>query len=384
MSQSGSERSRRRFLQLAAGAASASLLGGCRPPAGLPAPPPPPPPSQGIDGLDSLRFHAAQHHLLYGCAVTPHALTHDATYARLVAAQSSILVAENAMKWAPMRPTPTTYYFDDADAIVAFAEQHRIKVRGHNLAWHRQLPKWFEAEANSGNAQHLLTSHIEQVAGRYAGRMHSWDVVNEAIKVEDGRPDGLRNCPWLKLLGPDYIETAFRAARAADPQALLAYNDYGIENERPEDYRKRAAVLMLLRRLKTRNVPIDALGIQCHIGVGSEYGAGLKSFMAEVRGLGLQIFLTELDVNDRKLPPDVEARDKAVAECYRSFLDLALGEPAVTVLLTWGITDRYTWLNGEDARPDHLPERCLPFDRDYKPKSAFFAIRDCFDRRTAG
>jgi len=373
---------RRQFLRLAGMSASAALasatLPGCMRRSTLPSPAPP---SNGFTGPDSLKIHAAQRRLLYGCAVNVVLLASEPAYAALVREQSSILVAENAMKWAAMRPTISTFDFDQADALVAFGEANRIKVRGHNLAWHRQLPGWFAAEANSANARSLLTTHIERVMGRYSGRIHSWDVVNEAIRIEDGRPDGLRVCPWLNLIGPDYIELAFRTARNADPQALLTYNDYGIEGQKPADQKKREAILEMLRRMKTRNVPIDAVGIQSHIGAEQECGDGLAKFMAELRDMGLQIFLTEMDVNDRSLPPDNAIRDQRVAEAYGRYLDLTLAEPAVRAVLTWGITDRYTWLNSEGARTDHLPERCLPFDREYTPKRAFFALRNSFDRR---
>ena len=346
---------------------------------------PAPSPPDSTAGTGSLREHAAAHGFLYGCAVDINSMRRDDGYATLVHEQAAIVVAENAMKWAPMRPSIDTWFFDDADWLVAFAEARHTKVRGHNLCWHRQLPKWFASEATVANARGLLVAHVERVVSRYAGRMHSWDVVNEAVHVGDGRGDGLRDSPWLRLVGEDYIEQTFRAARNADPQALLAYNEYGIEGSDPGSEQKRAAVLTLLRRLKARNVPVDALGIQSHITAGHSYGLGLVNFMAAVRGLGLQIFITEMDVNDRLWPANEAIRDKVVAESYGSYLDLVLREPAVRVVMTWGITDRRTWLNGEDARADHLPERCLPFGlkdgvRD-APKEAFFTMRNSFDRR---
>jgi endo-1,4-beta-xylanase len=378
---------RRDFLGLAATTAAASATGCAR--VYTVKPPPQLPPAPQYRGANSLKAHAATKGFLYGCAVNTNALQNDEAYAKLVAEQSNILVAENAMKWGPLRPTSDTYHFTDADALVAFAEQHHIKVRGHNLCWHHQIPKWFDTEATSANARALLTSHIQTVAGRYAGRMHSWDVVNEAILISDGRPDGLRNSPWLKLIGEDYIELAFRTARDADPNALLTYNDYGIEGEDDESARKRAAVLTLLRRLKARHVPLDALGVQSHIEAGAPgvaspkitYGNGLRDFLTAVRELGLQIFATELDVNDRAWPADADARDQGVARTYGSYLNLILAEPAMRVVLTWGITNRYTWLNSESARKDHLPERCLPFDTDYMPLPSFFAMRNSFDER---
>jgi endo-1,4-beta-xylanase len=340
-----------------------------------------------ITGPASLKAHAAASGLLFGCAVAPALLDKDPAYAALIREQASIVVAENSMKWGPLRPTPTTYNFDPADALVDFAERNRMKIRGHNLCWHRQIPTWFASVATPTNARALLVAHIETVAGRYAGRMHSWDVVNEAIDPKDGRPDGLRISPWLKLAGDDYIELAFQTARRADPQALLTYNDYGIENETPEAAAKRAAVLMLLRRLRARRVPIDAVGIQSHISAAPNsqpdpkytYGPGLLRFLADLRDLDLQVFLTEMDVNDRALPPAIPDRDRAVAETYQRYLSTVLTDPAVKAVLTWGITDRYTWLNGEDARPDKLPERPLPFDSGpaaYRPKPAFFSLRE--------
>ncbi len=340
------------------------------------------PPSVDVaTGLGSLKSHAAQHGFLFGCAVNTKLLASDDAYGKLIREQSNIVVAENAMKWGPLRPTIDTYSFDQADALVAFAEKNRMKVRGHNLCWHRQLPTWFKDEATIANARGLLKAHIQQVAGRYAGRMHSWDVVNEAILTTDGRADGLRDSPWLQLVGADYIEVAFQTARAADPTALLTYNEYGIEGEDDASESKRLAVLVLLRRLKARHVPIDAVGIQAHLTAGHTYGAGLARFIAAVRGLELQVFLTEMDVNDKEWPASEEIRDVAVSDCYGSFLDVALADSAVKAVLTWGITDRSTWLNSEGARKDQLPERCLPFDKSDAPKKAFFAMRNSFDKR---
>jgi len=293
--------------------------------------------------------------------------------------QAAIVVAENDMKWGPMRPSPTEFRWGPADKFVAFAEANGTTVRGHNLCWHRQLPAWFEGYATKDNARELLVSHIQTVAGRYAGRIQSWDVVNEAVLPSDGRADMLRESPWLKLVGPEYIELAFRTARAADPHALLTYNDYGIEAEDEGSAKKRAGVLNLVTALKKGGAPIDAVGVQSHISAGGDYGSGLAGLLDAVQRLGLEIYVTEMDVNDRRLGPDDATRDKAVAATYRSYLDLVLKNPAVKSVLTWGITDKFTWLNGEDARADHLPERCLPFDQQLNPVEAFFAMRGAFD-----
>ena len=325
--------------------------------------------------LPTLREAAEQRGLLIGTAVAAGPLRDDPLYAEVVRQQANILVAENAMKFGPLRPTPETFAFHDADELFAFAASYGMRVRGHNFVWHRQLPTWLDAYATKENAAALLTDHIRTVGGRYAGRVHSWDVVNEAIELDDRQPEGLRNSPWLRLLGPTYIDLAFRTARLADPKALLCYNDYGLESESAGDAAKRVAVLNLLRGLQARGTPIDALGIQSHLSAGPNfvYGPGLQRFLEDVRRMGLKVLLTEMDVNDRGLPADIAARDRTVAETYAGYLRLTLANPAVTALLTWGLADKYTWLNGEGSRPDKLPERALPFDADLRPKLAYTA-----------
>ncbi|HVT99247.1 MAG TPA: endo-1,4-beta-xylanase, partial [Acidobacteriaceae bacterium] len=387
---SGGSESRREFLiraatAFAAGGVSAVFPLACgqqRSKAGAIAPAPT---LNDGSGARSLRAHGAARGLLVGCAVNPDHLDGDAEYARIVAEQASIVVPENAMKWAALRPSPTQYDFRQADDVVAFALSHEQKVRGHNLCWHEALPAWFAATVTKANAARYLTQHIRTVAGRYAGKLHSWDVVNEAVEVKDGRPDGLRKSPWLELMGPSYLELAFRTAREADRAALLTYNDYGIELDTPEQIDKRGQVMMLVRRLQARGVPIDAVGIQSHLSAGDAPGDGLIHFIRELRAMNLQVFITEMDVNDRKLPEAVAERDAGVAKTYRDFLTAVLAEPNVTAALTWGITDRYTWLNGlqHASRADGKPERPLPFDYDYNPTPAFFAERDAIDARPA-
>ena len=330
----------------------------------------------------TLRAAGAARNFPVGCCVHAATLKSDAAYTALVKQQMSILVGETEFKFGPIHPEPTTFFFDDADYIANFAQSNNMLLRGHNFVWHRALPPWFATYVTPQNAEQVLVNHIETVAGRYKGRIHSWDVVNEAIQVSDNLPNGMRNSPWQKVL-PGYIDIAFRTARRVDPHAILTYNDYGIEAEDPASTAKRAAVLALVRGMQQRGVPIDAVGIQSHISAGPPsgdkpggshtYGPALTKFMSDVQSLGLKMMLTEMDVNDRDLPADIPTRDKAVGDLYASYLHTTLANPAVIALLTWGITDKYTWLNHEGARKDGLPERCLPFDADLKPKPAFYA-----------
>jgi endo-1,4-beta-xylanase len=340
-----------------------------------------------ITGRNSLKAHAEARGLLAGAAVSTQLLASDPVYARVLAEQYSILVAENAMKWKALRPAADKFDFTAGDALVTFAREHGIRVRGHNLVWHEALPDWFSTTVTKENAKYYLVDHITTVADHYRGKLHSWDVVNEAVLPKDGRPDGLRKSPWMELLGPDYIEIAFRAARHADPHALLTYNEYGVEYNNEEDSERRATTLRLLRRLKGSGVPLDAVGIQSHIKAGSaaSIGIGLRDYMRAARDMGLKIFITELDVNEDDLSDNnVASRDRIIAQTYSDYLNLVLAEPAVTAVLTWGVSDNHTWLNNgpthHKKQPDR-PQRSLPFDSAYLPKEAFFAIRSSFDQR---
>jgi endo-1,4-beta-xylanase len=343
--------------------------------------------NQAISGAASLKVHAAARGLLTGCAVSANLFRNDEGFRKLLAEQYSIVVPENCLKWNMLRPTVDTYNFTDADSLVAFADAHGMKVRGHNFVWHEALPRWFAATVNKDNAQKFLVDHIRTVGGRYKGKIHSWDVVNEAIWIPDGRPDGLRSSsPWFEMLGPGYIDLAFRTAREADPTALLTYNDYSIEYDSEEQGKKRAAVLGLLRRMKADHVPLDALGIQSHVHAVSKDGfsKGVRELLDGAKALGLQVFVTELDVNDDAVATeDMTERDQIVADVYRNYLTTSLYGTEVKAVLTWGVTDKNTWLNNgtkfRKQHPDRL-QRPLPFDPDYAPTPAFFAMRESFDK----
>ncbi len=348
--------------------------------------------SVSYTGPNSLRAHAAARGLLYGTAADPALLDVDGVaagstkdgYTLLVQAQAGIVVPENAMKWAALRPGPSIFDFTQADKLMRFAGLAGQKVRGHNLCWHEALPPWFISTVNPANARTYLMQHIQTVAGHYRGQIHSWDVVNEAILPKDGRPDGLRKTPWLEMIGPDYLDLAFRTAAEADPHARLTYNDYGIELDTPEQTRKREAALELLQGFKSRGVPIHAVGVQSHIQAdGPQPGAGLKSFIHEAGKMHLEVYVTEMDVNTHSLAGGHDAQDAAVAQVYRDYLTLVLAEANVPIVLTWGISDAHCWLNEMNEpwakRKDGTSQRPLPFDFDLKPAPAFFALCAALD-----
>jgi endo-1,4-beta-xylanase len=322
----------------------------------------------------SLGDLAAQKGILYGSSISKRHLSDDPDYAKLIAQQCKIVVPESEMKWKALRPSPDKFAFQTADWMVQWAEAHDLKVRGTALVWHEALPGWFSGYANQGNARDLLTNHIRTVMQHYAGKIQSWDVVNEGLTGS-----GLRETPWLQLIGPDYIDLAFRTAAEADPAAIRVYNDTNMAFAQNDA--KRAQVLKLLETMLSNNVPVQALGIESHLrwDMGGFNPGKMRDFLKRVAGLGLQIFITEIDVRERDNDTDTNQRDKDIADYYYSYLSTVLQEDAVRMVISWGLTDRYSWLSGFAPRADGLPVRPLPFDQNLLPKASFNAMAKAFE-----
>lgn len=336
-----------------------------------------------------LKELAADKDILFGASARYNQVISDEQFAALFAQECSLLVPEWELKWSAgdhqLRPSPNEFDFSAADAMLNFAQTHNLLFRGHALIWHESLPRWFQQVVNHQNAANVMKHHIETVVGHYKGRMHSWDVVNEAIEYDplaSQRADGLRRTPWFEFLGPDYIDLAFRIAAKADPDALLVYNDYGIDYNTAMDKAKRRAILGLLKRLRAKGTPIHALGIQAHLrGDSLDFDPkSLRQFLKEVAALDLKILITEMDVNDSKLPADIQRRDRIVAGVYEDYLSVVLDEPAVIAVITWGLSDRYTYLSKFFPRSDNQPVRPLPLDTNLQPKLAWNALARSFQQ----
>ncbi|MCU0567595.1 MAG: endo-1,4-beta-xylanase [Oculatellaceae cyanobacterium Prado106] len=331
----------------------------------------------------TLKQRAAAKNIIYGAECGTLSLAEEPDLAEAIAQECAMLVI-GCLKWQYLRPTPYTYDFTYADGLAEFARQQNLQMRGHTLVWHIEQPQWFQEIVNPQNAERVLVEHIQTVMQRYAGRMHSWDVVNEAIQPQDGRSDQLRQSPWLNLLGSDYVDLAFHIAADTDPDTLLVYNDYGVEYDTADHESRRMATLNLLERFKTKGTPVHALGIQSHlVGDQSDFNPErFRRFLGDVASLGFKILITELDVIDQKLPANIQQRDRRVAQVYQEYLDVVLDEPAVIAILQWGLSDRHTWISQFFPRPDGLPSRPLPLDAELKRKPAWSAIAQAFDRST--
>jgi endo-1,4-beta-xylanase len=305
----------------------------------------------------------------------------------LIVSQCGILVPENELKWYALRPTPKGFNFSGADLLMGFADQYKFSMRGHTLLWNRSrwLPNWVNKHdfgaTPVATAEKMLKEHIKTVTSRYAERIFSYDVVNESIAPATGE---MEESPFTKVMGPEVIDFCFHAAREAAPKAQLVYNDY--MSWSPKDAAHRAGVLKLLERLKKANVPVDALGIQAHIGsngMGAATGplgdADLvewKKFLDAVAALGLDLVITEFDVNDKSISGPIAERDRVVADYAKAYLDILLSYPQTRYIMAWGLSDKYSWLQHTAPRPDGLPKRPLPYDDEMQPKPLRKAIVD--------
>ena len=335
----------------------------------------------------ALRKLAADKGLIYGTTISAKQITGDPEFIALVLHQAGLVVAENEMKWQVMnRGVRGDDDYGPADTIADFAFKNGLVLRGHNLLWYMRTPSWFFDLESRQEMESAVVEHIHSLAGRYRGKVHSWDVVNEPIEPKDGQPDGLRKGVFLEMMGPGYLDLAYRTARETDPAARLVVNEYDVELDAPEQEARRAALLNLLERMQRSGTPVDAVGIQAHLSCagGPPFSAPvLRRFLGEIAGLGLTIQITELDVTDENAPADQTVRDRLVADTYSRFLDVALDEPAVKMVVTWGLSDRHSWIvrretNDSKWRKDEMLSRPLPFDADLKPKAAFDAMAQTF------
>jgi endo-1,4-beta-xylanase len=357
--------SRRHLMAQAAattGLASFSGLAGC---------------SGGADASEPLKVLAARKGLTFGSEVLWRELRADPTYAALIARECAQVTPGNEFKWGAYEPSEGNFVSEPCESLLQWASQAGLPVGAHALIWYRSIPKWAERALAAGEKT-CFAARIQGAVSAFRGRVAWWDVVNEAIEPADGREDGLRRSPFLETLGPGYIADAFFIANAADPDARLYYNDYGFEYALPDHDLRRAALIRLLTDLKTADAPIDGIGIQGHLFADAVIDTkAFRALLRQVAALGLKIKITELDVRDAG-SGDSKAKARRAADQVRRYLDIVLDEVAVTDIITWGLSDRYSYWMGE--YPDGSP---LPFDTSFQPKPMHRAIAEAIDKAPA-
>jgi endo-1,4-beta-xylanase len=299
---------------------------------------------------------------------------------------------ENILKWESVHPLDGKYDFEGADKYVAFGEKNKMFIVGHTLVWHNQTPDWvFESEPGKPASRELLLQrlrdHIKTVVGRYKGRIHSWDVVNEALN-EDG---SLRESKWLKIIGEDYIAKAYQFAHEADPKAQLYYNDYSLENPA-----KRKGAIDLIKKLQAQKIPISGIGSQSHHKMDWPSIEEQERTIIELGVLGLKVAVTELDIDVLPRASDHRGADISVnyalqeklnpyknglpvekqaelAERYDAIFRIFVKHHKLLDRVTfWCVTDGDSWLNDWPVRG--RTNHPLLWDREGKPKPAFDAV----------
>lgn len=328
---------------------------------------------------------------LIGTALNPYQWSQaGGKQATLIPEQFNAVTAENAMKAQHLQPQWGEFRFEAADQLIEYAQQHQMKVNGHTLVWHSQMPAFARRIRNADSLRQFFTSHINTVAGHYKGKVHSWDVVNEALN-EDG---SLRRSPFLTLLGEDYIVEAFRLAQQADPHAELYYNDYNIEQPK-----KRAGAIALIKKIQAAGVRIDGVGIQGHWRIHKLPLADIEKSIQEFGALGIKVMFTELDLSVLPNPWDDNTADVSqtasagaskegmnpytaglpdsvhtqLGTAYEQLFKLFLKHrDKVSRITFWGVGDGQSWLNNFPIRGrTNYP---LLFDRQNEPKPAFYAV----------
>ncbi|RKK05472.1 glycosyl hydrolase family 10 [Pseudoroseomonas wenyumeiae] len=320
----------------------------------------------------------------FGAAVQGGLLRQDADYAVAFAREAAIVVPEYEGKWGTLQPQEGRFNSAALDTILAWGRRAGRPVRGHALIWHQDMPDWTRQALAEGpdRAGAVMAAHIGTILEHTQPQIRDWDVVNEVVADPPGsdtpQASGeLRDTPWLRALGPSYIETALKLAREADPTLRLTLNEYGIEEDTPAAAEKRRRLLALVRDLVGRKVPLDAVGLQAHLQLVKPFNpAVLSGFIKELQALGLAVLITEMDIREGgEVPQDIAARDALVAERAYAFVSTAVGAGVRTVL-TWGLSDKYSWLatDPDVAMPDKRPHRGLPLDAEWKRKPMWDAL----------
>jgi endo-1,4-beta-xylanase len=332
-------------------------------------------------------------HFLIGAALNDDVVSgNDPKAAFIVEKHCNTITAENVMKWALIHPEPNRYDFESADRFIEFGQENKMFIIGHTLIWQYQIPEW----AFVDDSKKLLTrdamlarmkDHIFTVVGRYKGKVHGWDVVNEALSDEGE----LQKTKWLETVGEDYIIKAFEYAHEADPNAELYYNDFSLDKPA-----KRDAAVRLVKELQSKGLRIDGVGIQGHWDIDYPIRKDFDAFIDSIGALGVKVMVTEMDVDilprvdnymgadinvradlQKKLNPYVDGlpveAQKKLADRYAELFSMLLAHPGKIGRVTlWGVYDKTSWLNNWPVRG--RTSYPLLFNRNYQPKTAFFAV----------
>ena len=333
----------------------------------------------------SLGALAAARGILFGASAASPMLDQPA-YRALYEREARVITVDYEMKFAALRPNGPDADFTAADRLADFAAKQGMGLRGHTLIWNENLPGWLKFQSRR-EVERLFDRHIEEMVTRYAGRVHSWDVVNEPFWPDHGARGGYRRGVWFDMLGPSYVRYAFQRAARFDPKARLTLNEAFCERNDPLGQTVRAALLRLVDELRDNDAPIHAVGLQAHLQPQIAYDDDVfVDFLRALARRKVEIYITELDVDDSGFSGSIAERDARVAERYEAFLTKVLAVPQVKMVVLWQLADRFSWYRDPDAMKllniTHQA-RPLPYDDALKRKPAWDAIARALATRPA-
>ncbi|MEU4765864.1 endo-1,4-beta-xylanase [Actinosynnema sp. NPDC023794] len=302
----------------------------------------------------------------YFGSATDNPTLNNSAYTAVLGSEFDQITVGNTQKWMYSEPSRGRFDFTQADQIVAFAQAHNQIVRGHTLVWHNQLPDWVNS-VPAGELLGVMRNHIANVAGHYKGKVVHWDVVNEAFE-EDGTR---RQSVFQQKIGDSYIAEAFKAARAADPNAKLYYNDYNVEGINA----KSDAMYNMVKSFKQQGIPIDGVGLQAHLILG-QVPSTLQQNIKRFADLGVDVAITELDIRMRT--PRDAAKDAQQAADYRTVTNACLAVTRCVGITVWDFSDGYSWI------PSVFPGEgaALIYDENFNKKPSYWAVYEALGGTT--
>ena len=326
---------------------------------------------------------AASAGVLFGAAIAPVVLS-DPACAQLYADEARVITTDYSLKFDALRPSRDVFNFEGADALLGFGQTNRLPLRGHTLVWNENAPEWLR-RLSGREVERIFDEHIETVVSRYAGKLHSWDVVNEPFWPDHGKEGGYRDGPWLAAMGPSYITRAFKRVAAIDPGVKLCLNEAHCENDNAYGKSIRPRLAQLVDSLLQSGLRLDAVGLQCHLQPDiARDNSFVRGYIEELGGGQVDVYITELDVNDAPFGGSIADRDAATAREYEAFLTEILKARRVKAVILWELSDKYTWYLSLPKVQENLSRRAprpLPFDAQMQRKPCYAAIARAFAGR---
>jgi endo-1,4-beta-xylanase len=329
----------------------------------------------------SLGAIAARNGIVFGAAAGP-VIDKDRAYRELYQTQTRIVTTDIAMKMGTIAPQPGPKRFESADRLLQFCASNNIPMRGHCLIWNEWVPQWIR-NMSGAEREKFFDSYIEEVAARYVGKLHSWDVVNEPFWPGHKAAGGYRLGPWYDAFGTGYVRRAFERVAMVDRKTKLVLNEAQSERDDDVGLAVRKGLLQLVDELKHAGVPLHAVGLQSHLQPRYPHNPGrFSEFLHALADRGVDIYLTEFDVRDDTFPDDIATRDAMIAETAENYLNNALRVPAVKMVIAWELADNYSFYTDAAKKKDPLAQRLprpLPFDSSMQKKPLWFAMARAFE-----